>query len=149
MTKRAFVAAACSVLLLATAEAARSDGPEDAAQSAAESWLALVDAGDYAGSWTQASKLLKGSVGSSGWAEATEGLRAPLGKLEGRRLKSRETTEKPPVTRVIGGKVYTWGHGQYVVLQYDTSFASRSVTETVVAMAESDGAWRVASYSLR
>ena len=55
-----------------------------------------------------------------------------------------------PTTRVIGGKVYTWGKGRYVVLQCDAVFADKaSVVETVIPMGDPDGAWRVSAYSIR
>jgi hypothetical protein len=127
-----------------------ADTPEDAAQAAAESWLTIVDGGDYAGSWEQAARALKGAVKQGDWSGAVGSDRAPLGKVVSRRLKSREHTERPPTTRVIGGRAYTWGQGKYVVIQYETVFASRgSAIETVVPTVDPDGAWRVSSYSVR
>ncbi len=125
--------------------------PEDAAQAAAESWLRLVDAGDYSASWAQAATTLKGAVKQAEWAQAAGGLRSPLGKLVSRRLKSREYTEKGPTTRVIGGRVYTWnGHAKCVIVQYDSVFANKaSAVETVIPVPDSDGAWRVSGYSIR
>ena len=81
---------------------------EDAAQAAAESWLRLVDGGDYSGSWNQAASAFKGAVKASDWTKMAEGIRNPLGKLVSRRLKSREYSEKGPATRMVGGKIYSW-----------------------------------------
>ena len=76
-------------------------------------------------------------------------LTAALGPLVSRKLKSREYTEKPPTTRLVGGRVYTWGQGKYVVLRYEASFANRaSASETVTMMADSDGAWRASGYTV-
>jgi hypothetical protein len=37
-----------------------------------------------------------------------------------------------------------------VVVQYDSAFAGRSSdVETVIAMTDADGAWRVSGYSIR
>jgi hypothetical protein len=127
-----------------------AQGPEDAAQAAAESWLRLVDGGDYSGSWDQAAKVVKGSVKQAEWGGMVEGTRTPHGRLVSRKLKSREFTEKAPTTRVVGGKVYSWGNGKYVVIQYDSVFANKaSAVETVIPMADSDGVWRVSAYSIR
>jgi uncharacterized membrane protein len=41
--------------------------PEDAAQGAAGSWLALVDAGRYGESWEEAATYFKGAVTKKGW----------------------------------------------------------------------------------
>ena len=64
---------------------------------------------DYAASWDQAAKVFKGAVKQTEWGQLATSVRAPLGVLVSRKLKSREYTEKMPTTRVIGGKVYTWG----------------------------------------
>lgn len=142
---------ACLVGLFVIGGAAFAvQAPEDAAQAAAESWLTLVDGGDYLGSWDQAARVLKAGVKRAEWGETVGGVRSPLGKLVSRRLKSREYTEKAPTTRVVGGKVYTWGDGKYVVIQYETAFANKpSAVETVIPMADPDGVWRVSGYSVR
>jgi hypothetical protein len=147
---RAVVAGCLVGLLAVTGTRVAAEGPEDAAQAAAESWLAGVDAGDHAGSWERAGRLLKASVKQEDWSEALAATRTPLGPVASRRLKSREATEKPPTTRTIGGRVYTWSSGRYVVIQYDTAFANKAAAvETVVVAAEPDGAWRVSGYSIQ
>jgi hypothetical protein len=110
-----------------------------------------VDGGDYSGSWDQAARALKGAVKRTDWSDMVGGVRTPLGGLVSRKLKSREYTEKAPTTRVIGGKVYTWGgDGKHVIVQYDTVFANKaSAVETVIATADPDGVWRVSGYSIR
>lgn len=147
MIRRTVVAVACLAALVGIASLAVAQSPEDAAQGAAESWLSGVDAGDYAGSWSGAAKALQSAVNQATWAQALGAQRGPLGALKSRSVKSRQLTDRPPVTRTVGGKVYTWGAGQYVVLQYDSAFASRGASETVVVMADGGG-WRVASYSV-
>ncbi len=137
------------LILLCLAGSGRADSPEDAAQAAGESWLGVVDAADYAGSWDRAAKALKGAVSQADWIQMASGVRTPLGKLVSRKLKSREYTEKPPTTRLVGGRAYTWGQGKYVVLQFNAAFANKpSAVETVTMMADSDGAWRVSGYSI-
>jgi hypothetical protein len=139
----------CLVALL-VGGAVAADRPEDAAQAAAESWLRLVDDGDYAASWEHAARAFKGAVKQAEWNQVAGGARTPLGKLLSRKLKSREYTEKMPTTRVVGGKVFTWGSGQYVIIQYDTAFANNpAAVETVIPMADPDGVWRVSAYSVR
>lgn len=128
-----------------------ADKPEDAAQAAAESWLRLVDGGDYSGSWNQAASAFKGAVKASDWTRMAEGIRNPLGKLVSRRLKSREYSEKGPATRMVGGKIYSWGGpGKCVTIQYEATFANKaSAIETVIPVPDSDGVWRVSGYSVR
>jgi hypothetical protein len=148
MFRRTVVAVAFLAAVLGMTPVVVAQGAEDAAQSAAESWLGAVDSGNYAGSWSSGAKILQATVNQSTWAQVVGGMRGPLGALKSRTVKSRQLTDKPPVTRTVGGKVYTWGAGQYVVLQYDSAFASRGASETVVVMADGGG-WRVASYSVR
>jgi uncharacterized protein DUF4019 len=117
-----------------------ADKPVDAAQAAAESWLKLVDGGDYTASWEQAAKVFKGAVKQADWTQMAGGVRAPLGKLVSRKLKSREYKEKLPGAP----------DGKYVVIQYDTVFEHKaSAVETVTPMADPDGAWRVSGYFIR
>lgn len=117
-----------------------ADRPEDAAQTAAESWLKLVDDGDYATSWDQAAKVFKGAVRQADWGQMAGGVRNPLGKLVSRKLKSREYTEKMPGAP----------DGKYVVIQYDTVFEHKATSvETVIPMADPDGVWRVSGYFIR
>ncbi len=127
-------------LFVVTGGALAADKPEDAAQAAAESWLKLVDEGNYPASWDQAAKVFKGAVKQADWGQMAGGVRTPLGKLVSRKLKSREYTEKMPGAP----------DGKYVVIQYDTVFERKaSAVETVVPMADPDGVWRVSGYFIR
>jgi hypothetical protein len=117
-----------------------ADKPEDAAQTAAESWLKLVDAGDYGASWEQAAKLFKGSVTKAHWSEAVGGARAPLGRVVSRKLKSREYKERLPGAP----------DGKYVVVMFDTVFEKKSAAvEVVTPMMDADGTWHVSGYFIR
>ncbi|HEY6460881.1 MAG TPA: DUF4019 domain-containing protein [Polyangiaceae bacterium] len=113
---------------------------EKAAQAAAEAWLALVDAGSYGPSWTEAASLFKKAIDQAGWEKALTGVRAPLGKVVSRKLASATYR-----TSVPGGP-----DGQYVVVVYTTSFENKqSATETVTPMKDADGRWHVSGYFIR
>lgn len=130
----------CAVGALLVAPSAAADKPEDAAQAAADSWLKLVDEGNYDVSWDQAAKLFKGAVTKEQWKQAAAGVRAPLGKLVSRKVKSRDYTERVPGAP----------DGKYVVIQFDTVFEKKaSAVETVTPMLDPDGAWRVSGYFIR
>lgn len=114
--------------------------PEDAAQAAAESWLELVDSGNYEESWEEAAELFKGAVTVDRWKQAAAGARGPLGELVSRKVKSRRYTEEIP-----GGP-----DGKYVVLQFETEFENKaSAIETVTPMVDPDGVWRVSGYFIK
>jgi Protein of unknown function (DUF4019) len=120
--------------------ASSAETPEDAAQKAAESWLALVDQGQYRESWEQAATLFKGAVTVEKWEQAVGGVRAPLGKLVSRKVESRKYLEQVP-----GGP-----DGKYVVLRFETVFRNKaSAIETVTPMVDPDGVWRVSGYFVK
>ena len=140
MSVRKGVLMGCLIASFVAGLALAADKPEDVAQAAAESWLKLVDDASYDASWDQAAKVFKGAVKQVDWGQVAGGVRAPLGKLVSRKLKSREYTEKLPGAP----------DGKYVVIQYDTVFANKaSAVETIVPMADPDGAWRVSGYFIR
>jgi hypothetical protein len=86
------------------------------AQTAAESWLALVDQAKYAESWDTASTVFKGAVTKEKWDEMVKAVRPPLGDVVSRKLKSAQyTTSLPGVP-----------DGDYVVIEYDTTFRTKS-----------------------
>lgn len=117
-----------------------ADKPEDLAQSAAESWLALTDAGDADASWDQAAKLFKGAVTKAQWAQALASARPPLGKVVSRKLMSRRYSEQMPGAP----------DGKYVAIQYETVFEKKAAAvETITPMLDPDGVWRVSGYFIR
>ena len=107
------------------------------AQPAAERWLALVDQGRYAESWTEAGARFKELVPSNVWERQLTGVRSPLGALQ-----ARKRTSATPTTKLPGAP-----DGEYVVFQFDASFANKeSAVETATVSKETDGAWRVSGY---
>ena len=127
------------VLLLPTLLVVAQDKTQ-AAEAAAEAWLRLVDSGDYSQSWVDASSLFKSAVTEKDWYRQITASRAPLGALISRKLKSAEyKTELPGAP-----------DGQYVVIQYKSSFANKkSAIETVTPMLDKNGQWRVSGYHIR
>jgi len=111
-----------------------------AAEAAAESWLKFVDSGDYSQSWVEASSLFKAAVTEKEGEQKVKAARSPLGALFDRKLKSAQyKTELPGAP-----------DGQYVVIQYDSSFANKkSAVETVTPMLDKDGQWRMSGYFIR
>ena len=113
---------------------------EKLAQKAAESWLALVDAGKYSQSWNEAASNFKQAVTSDQWEKSMKSYRVPLGKLESRMLKSSQYTQTMPGAP----------DGEYVILQYETTFEKKKAAiETVTPMKDKDGKWRVAGYFIK
>ena len=117
-----------------------ADKPEETAQKSAEQWLALVDAGKYAESWKTAAGFFQAAVSQDQWEHSIVAVRKPLGDLVSRKLKSAKYTKSLPGAP----------GGEFVVLQFDTSFANKKETvETVTPMLDKDGKWRVSGYHIK
>lgn len=102
-------------------------------------WLALVDAGDYAASWTAAGARFHAGVDAGQWAAKVGPLRQSLGRVESRVVQSNTRT------RTLPGAP----DGDYDVIQFRTAFAGkRDAVETVVLIHE-PGGWRVNGYFIR
>jgi len=114
--------------------------PEELAQKSAEAWLALVDAGKYGDSWDEAAAAFKSAASKEQWVEALKKVRAPLGALQSRKLKTATYAKNPPGAPAA----------EYVIIQFDTSFENKnSAVETITPMLEKDGKWRVSGYYIK
>jgi hypothetical protein len=112
-------------------------GPATAAASA---WLALLDGQRYADTWDEASTLFRAATPKLQWETSAQSVRGPLGPVNSRKMRAAN------YARVLPGAP----EGEYVVIQYDTSFANRpNSTETVTPSKEKDGTWKVSGYYIR
>jgi len=93
------------------------DNFEKGAMAAAETWLGHVDAGDYAGSRREASTYFQRAITEQAWVASLNGVRTPLGPRLSRQLKQVQHTQSMPGAP----------DGDYVVMQFDTSFANGRV----------------------
>ena len=119
-----------------------ADGKEavEQARKAAEAWLKLVDDGKYQGSWEQAATYFKDHVTAAHWSEMVGAARKPLGAMLSRDFKMAHYSTSLPGAP----------DGEYVVIQYDTSFANKkAAVETITPMLDKDGQWRVSGYFIR
>jgi hypothetical protein len=128
------------ISLLTAPIAVAQDNNTQAAQKAAESWLASVDGGDYIDSYDEAASLFKLAITKEEWARKVRAARSPLGKLVTRKLKHVQSATSLPGAP----------DGDYVVILYDSSFENKkSAVETIVPMRDKDGQWRVSGYFIR
>jgi hypothetical protein len=110
------------------------------ALTAAEKWLKLVDGEKYAASYEDAASYFKKAVTETQWAQSMKAFRGPLGEVLSRTLISQD------YTRTLPGAP----DGEYVVIQYRTSFKNKAVAiETVTPMLDTDGVWRVSGYFIK
>ena len=139
MTHHTFGRLAIVMLLAGTTLAAQTT--EDAAQAIGESWVKIVDAGNYGQSWDEAATLFKTAVTKEQWTSAAAGARGPLGSLTSRTLASRQITDQPPPGAPAG---------KYAILRYTSAFANApAVNEMVVLILDGDRGWRVGGYTVR
>jgi uncharacterized protein DUF4019 len=100
----------------------------------------VVDSGSYAQSWEEAASGFKAAVTRPQWEQAMRANRAPLGAVQSRKLASATYA-----TQLPGAP-----DGEYVVIQYDTSFEhKKAAIETVTPTMDKDGKWRVSGYYIK
>ena len=107
---------------------------ETAAASAARQWLALVDAGDWNGSWIATSQAFKSLNTSETWAEVSRSVRPPLGALVSRTLITEEYVPAPP-------------YG-YQVVKFKTNYANKTGAIETLSLAREGDSWHVAAYTI-
>ena len=127
---------------LHAADAPSPKGAEKDAEAAARTWLAEVDNGKYGASWENAAAAFRRAMTKAQWEDALAKVRAPLGAVLSRQLKSATYTKTLPGAP----------DGEYVVIQYESGFSGHSggkMTETVTPMKEKDGSWKVSGYYIK
>lgn len=133
------IAIAASILLATSAHAQEDQRVTDA-KAAATAWLALIDAGQYAESWSGSATPFRAAVSQANWQQAAGQVRTPLGPVTTR------TVRQAQFTRTLPGAP----EGDYVVIQYNTAFVHQAgAVETVTPMRDADGVWRVSGYFIR
>ena len=106
---------------------------------AARRWVGLVDDRQQPESWKAAAEQLTRSAQEEDVLNAVAAAREPLGKMASRNLESTQYTASLPGIP----------NGEYVVVQFTTSFENRQAAVERVNMAfDVDRTWRVSSYSI-
>lgn len=116
--------------------AALREAAETAAQSAAEEWLALTDAGKFDESWQAADSTLQNGISREKWIDQGRRVRGRLDSVRTRRLvraQYRDSTGLLPGGRPV------------VLLKYKTEFDQGTTLEAVVTT-RPDTTWKVAGY---
>ena len=110
------------------------------ALKSSDTWLTMIDEGRYSESWHNTSSYFKNIVGESQWAKTMKAVRMPLGDVISRKAVSQH------YTRTLPGAP----DGEYVVIQYKTSFKNKaSAVETVTPALDKDSVWRVSGYHIK
>ena len=132
------LAALTAVLTLRAGE----EDPKTAAVAAMEVWLKGIDAGKYAESWDEASPDFQKALTSAEWVRALKAVRGPLGDCEKRELVSAlHQTEIPSGRKIL--------KGDYVIAQFETSYANMKYNVETVTFERVDGKWEAAGYFIK
>jgi hypothetical protein len=103
----------------------------------AEQWLALLDQGKFADSWTHTSRYFQANMPQDRWVQTLTGAQQKLGKATNRQMTGREAR-----TDIPGAPA-----GQYILVGYATDFERQpGLLETVTFLKEDD-TWKVIGYS--
>lgn len=106
-------------------------------------WLKGIDEGKYGDSWKQASAVFQKSLTEQKWEAALDAVRRPLGACQDRKQASAlHQTEVP----VPGGRMLK---GDFVIAQFDTSFANLKYAIETVTFELQDGVWKASGYYIK
>ena len=129
----------CLLLAVAPGLSRAAEQDEAAGVQAAESWLKLVDGGQYGASWDEASTTFRNTVSRSAWEKKATAVREPLGKVVARTLASKQLTHELPGAP----------DGTYVVVTYNTKFEHKERAVETVFLTLEGGRFRGAGYFIR
>lgn len=103
-------------------------------------WAELVDAAKYGASWDAAAASFREKVTRNDWLGGAERQRAKIGTHRSRKVRSAGSTRM-----IVGAQP-----GHYFVIKFDSVFEKRPrAVESITAMLEEDGQWRVAGYEVK
>ena len=114
-------------------------GGEIAARAAIEVWLALLDDGQFDRTWDNAAGAVQKAVTKEQWIKVLSEHRPTLGKVVSRVLKGTRSAPKLPGAPP----------GDYVIVQYDTTFEHKKGVETITSVLDPSGQWKVSGYFFR
>ncbi|GMG88014.1 DUF4019 domain-containing protein [Biformimicrobium ophioploci] len=106
---------------------------------AARAWLALVDSGNYGGSWQAAAPMFKQAVTEDKWEAAVTAARKPLGALKSRNFSGAKAASELPGAP----------DGSYQVLTFNASFENKKNAVETITLMDVEGNWLVVGYFIR
>lgn len=118
-----------------TAEEAK----EAEARAAAETWLTLLDRGEFGKAWDECAKLFRDRVTRQQWVDGLPATRKPLGAMKSRRFELAVYR-----TSLAGAP-----DGEYVTMRFITTFEKKSDVEELLTLVLENGAWRTTGYQIK
>ena len=105
----------------------------------AKQWVLLVDAQNYADSWTQAGAPFQARISQQDWQKAVGPVRVPLGMVTSRTVKDVKTMCTLP----------GMPDGHYAVVRFDAAFSNKASAVETLSLEVEQGQWRVIGYFVR
>ncbi|WP_083330585.1 MULTISPECIES: DUF4019 domain-containing protein [Pseudoalteromonas] len=106
---------------------------------AAKAWLKMIDAGQYGQSWQQSDSAFKSQLTENKWAQALQGVRAPLGQIKSRsKLSAQAYSSLPGVP-----------DGEYLVIQFQTEFQNKASATETLTLSKGSGNWLPVGYFIK
>ncbi len=121
-------------IMMLTSVVATASDPK--AINSATTWLKVVDAGNYAESWSQSGPMFQRQLSTQEWEKALTRVRSPLGKTLTRRVKTSSERNSLPGAP----------DGEYVVVDIETSFQNKKAALETVTVQKSGDQWQVVGY---
>lgn len=114
-----------------------NDAQLRAAIGVAQQWLALVDQGQYAESWSATGNLFQTNMQQPQWVQTLTGARTPLGTVVSREVAGSEIRSSLPGAPA----------GQYALVSFATNFQNKPDIIETITMMDEGGQWKVVGYS--
>ena len=107
---------------------------------ASEEWVKYIDNGNYEESWDHAAMTFQLKIPKKSWVTILDATRKPYGSVT-----SRKILEQRPAVDPQG-----LPKGNYMVIFYSTSFASKADSNELVTLVQNDeGQWKVLTYLVK
>jgi hypothetical protein len=114
-----------------------NDAQLRAAIGVAQQWLAFVDQGQYAESWSATGSLFQANMQQDRWVQTLTGARTPLGTVVSREVAGSELRSSLPGAPA----------GQYAVVSFATDFQNKPDIIETLTMVDEGGQFKVVGYS--
>jgi hypothetical protein len=111
---------------------------ENEVAAAAKSWLALVDANNYAQCYQSAADIVRQGVSETKWEEMVQFGRGKAGALKSRELQAVQFTKTLPGVP----------DGDYANVAFDTDFETKGPSTEVITLVHEHGKWKVGGYHI-
>jgi Protein of unknown function (DUF4019) len=127
------------LIICSFATASEQNKGGDEAIKGANVFLQIVDDGQYGASWEKTAPLFKRQVSQEKWAEMLSRVRPHFGAMISRSVKAAKFTTSLPGAP----------DGEYVTIQFASSFEQKAEAIETLTMARVEGAWQIAGYFIK